>query len=193
MSWDETLALWSIAAWQGQQSPPPSSFSRRSRGAWWKAIYQNPTILREGPKNWQLNRKASIPLHPSAPCGTLKGDRLFAPQAPRCPCRGRSRSSWVNPRIPRKRRDRAKRAVCFALCQSKLYVRNMTARIRGYLQEIVTEKYSTRTKNEVKLVCRFDLIFCADSEMIQNSGLSVIAIFILCLWNPIFSQYMTCP
>ena len=129
-----------------------------------------------------------IPLHPSAPCGTLKGDRLFAPQAPRCPCRGRSRSSWVNPRIPRKRSDRAKRAACFALCQSKLYVRNMTAKIKGYLQEIVTEKLSTRTKNEVKLVCQFNLIIYAHSGQNHISGFLTIPKFIF--W-PVTSQIHT--
>ena len=134
----------------------------------------------------------AIPLHPSAPCGTLKRDRLSAHVGPTLPLSRALPLQLSNPWVSRTPRDRAKRAARFALCQNKLYVRNMTAEIRGYLQEIVTEKSSTRTKNEVKLVCRFDLIFCADSEMIQNSGLSVIAIFILCLFNSIFSQYMTC-
>ena len=55
----------------------------------------------------------------------------------------------------------------------------MTAKIKGYLQEIVTEKSSTRTKNEVKLVCQFNLIFRANSETIQDSGLLAVKIFIL--------------
>jgi len=55
----------------------------------------------------------------------------------------------------------------------------MTAKIMGYLQGIVTEKSSTRTKNEVKLVCQFNLIIRANSEMIQDSELLAIKIFIL--------------
>ena len=54
----------------------------------------------------------------------------------------------------------------------------MTAKIKGYLQEIVTEKSSTRTKNEVKLVCQFNLIFSVNSEIIHKSGISTIIIFI---------------
>ena len=37
----------------------------------------------------------AIPLHPSAPCGSLRGDRLFASQAPRCPL-SRALPFWLS-------------------------------------------------------------------------------------------------
>ncbi len=53
----------------------------------------------------------------------------------------------------------------------------MTTKIRGYLQEMVTEKVSTKAKNEVKLVSRINLIFYSDFLSIPIYGFSIIELF----------------